>query len=151
MSREPLPERPRRYRFALTPLADAMFQLLIFFMLSASLTPYSLITLKSAPPGEEVPEEADGAPPGGGDGDGPTADPEAPTLWTVGRDIVLASGQTYRLDQLIDLAEAIGSQDAPANIVLLVRDDARMQDIATAMEALENAEITALQITKAGS
>ena len=47
--RAPLPERPRRYRFVLTPLADAMFQLLIFFMLSSSLAPYSLITLKTAP------------------------------------------------------------------------------------------------------
>ena len=46
--RAPLPERPRRYKFAMTPLADAMFQLLIFFMLSSSLAPYSLITLKTA-------------------------------------------------------------------------------------------------------
>jgi biopolymer transport protein ExbD len=44
----PLPELPRRYKFVLTPLADAMFQLLIFFMLTSSLAPYSLITLKTA-------------------------------------------------------------------------------------------------------
>ncbi len=40
-----LPKSERRYTFALTPLADAMFQLLIFFMLSTSLTPYSLLTI----------------------------------------------------------------------------------------------------------
>ncbi|MEM8592227.1 MAG: biopolymer transporter ExbD [Pseudomonadota bacterium] len=152
MARQPLPELPRRYRFALTPLADAMFQLLIFFMLSSSLTPYSLITLKSGPPETEAPEEDDSINTNtGGAGDGPPATPELPTLWTVGRDTVLASGQTYRIDQLVELAEAIGSQGAETDIILIVREDARVQDVASAMEALENADIQALQITKAGS
>ncbi len=149
MSRAPLPERPRRYRFALTPLADAMFQLLIFFMLSSSLTPYSLITLKSAPADAPPPEEEESVPAGPGPGDGPAAT-SAPTLWTVGRDTVLTEGQTYRPDQLVELAALLGEQDTPANIVLLIREDARVQDIATALEALESAEITALQLTKEG-
>ena len=44
----PLPPRKRSYRVALTPLADAMFQLLTFFMLTTSLTPYSMLTIGSA-------------------------------------------------------------------------------------------------------
>jgi biopolymer transport protein ExbD len=58
--------RPRKYGFALTPLADAMFQLLIFFMLSSSLSPYSLIALtRGAPAGQSavLPGVADEAAP----------------------------------------------------------------------------------------
>ena len=40
------PHRPRGNRFPMTALADAMFQLLIFFMLASSLTPYSLLPLQ---------------------------------------------------------------------------------------------------------
>ena len=47
--------RPRRYGFAMTPLADAMFQLLIFFMLSSSLSPYSLIALTGGAPAGQSP------------------------------------------------------------------------------------------------
>lgn len=147
--RAPLPERPRRYRFALTPLADAMFQLLIFFMLSSSLAPYSLITIKSAAPGTADSEESSGQ--GAGDGPAPASNAAGPTLWTVGKDIVTTGGQTYRIDQMVELAEALGTQDNPANVVILVREDARIQDVATAMEALERAEITGVQITKDGS
>ena len=42
-----LPRRERRYRFSMTPLADVMFQLLVFFMLSANITPYSLIDIRT--------------------------------------------------------------------------------------------------------
>lgn len=43
-----LPKSTRRYAFSLTPLADAMLQLLIFFMLSSSMAAYSLLGLNSA-------------------------------------------------------------------------------------------------------
>lgn len=42
-----LPQARRKHRVSFTPLADAMFQLLIFFMVSSSLTPYSLLLLRS--------------------------------------------------------------------------------------------------------
>ncbi|MEO0402596.1 MAG: biopolymer transporter ExbD [Pseudomonadota bacterium] len=148
----PLPERPRRYRFVLTPLADAMFQLLIFFMLSTSLTPYSLITLKTASgpaPDAEAAEnagpgtdETQPAPPAGADND--------ITLWTITNGSVRTAGQDYDIDQLGELADAIGSQDFPGSVVLIVSDTARVQDVAQALEALEGANVAGVQITREG-
>jgi biopolymer transport protein ExbD len=147
----PLPTRPRNYKFVLTPLADAMFQLLIFFMLSSSLTPYSLITLKSG--SEKAPEES------AGQNDGPGNDPERPAppantdivLWNVGNGLVRVGGQDYAIEQLGDLADAIGSQDNPGRVVLIVQDDARVQDVAGALEALDGANVGAVQITREGA
>ena len=53
-----LPRRNRRYRFSMTPLADVMFQLLIFFMLSANLAAYSLLPLRSGALQEVLPAHA---------------------------------------------------------------------------------------------
>ena len=145
--REPLPERPRRYRFALTPLADAMFQLLIFFMLTTSLTPYSLITLKSV---SDAVDNSDASATGAGDGPAPSnsnAGP-SPTIWEVSYETVTVTGQSYAMDQLADLALAIGTQDRPGEVVIQVGQEARVQDIAIALEALESANISAVQITR---
>lgn len=144
-----LPERPPRYRFALTPLADAMFQLLIFFMLSSSLTPYSLITLRS---GAEVAIEGD---PGT---ETPPADLPAETqlvsgetfLWTIDEEAVIANGVVYEPDDLFELAALLGSDEAPADVVLIVRDSARVQDVATVLEALQDSNIGSVQVTRAG-
>ena len=150
-SRKPLPTRPRNYKFVLTPLADAMFQLLIFFMLSSSLTPYSLITLKSG--SEKAPDETVGQNEGvGNDPDRPSPDATSDiVLWNVGNGIVRVAGQEYALEQLRDLAQAIGSQDSPGRVVLLVQDSARVQDVASALEALEGANVGAVQITREGA
>lgn len=150
--RAPLPERPRRYKFVLTPLADAMFQLLIFFMLSSSLAPYSLITLKTA--AEPVSEDDDAGP-----GAGPGNDPSQPappasatntTIWTVNNGTVRSSGLDYNIDQLSALAEALG-EGSPGNVVLIVASDARVQDVASALEALEGANVGAVQISRGGA
>jgi biopolymer transport protein ExbD len=146
----PLPERPRRYRFVLTPLADAMFQLLIFFMLSTSLTPYSLITLKTASGPAPDAEAAEPTGPGIDE----TKAPAAPganvdiTLWWIGNGMVRTAGQDYGLDQLPDLADAIGSQNNPGSVILIVGESARVQDVAQALEALEGANVAGVQITR---
>ena len=148
--RAPLPERPRRYKFAMTPLADAMFQLLIFFMLSSSLAPYSLITLKTA--AEPVSEE-DAATAGQGNDPNQPAPPTQPadvTLWTVGNGTVRSAGLDYDIDQLSALAEAL-SEGAPGSVVLIVTPQARVQDIASALEALEGANVGAVQISRGGA
>lgn len=145
-SRLNLPVRKRSYRFALTPLADAMFQLLIFFMLSSSLTPYSLLTLQSASgvkdeqaaPGEEttasdVPEE--------------TAEPGDVALWTVEAGSVLVGGQSFGFDALSALAGALGTPSAPADVILVVRTTAQVQDIATVLEALQAANVASVQVS----
>lgn len=156
MSRKvaPLPERPRRYRFALTPLADAMFQLLIFFMLSSSLTPYSLVTLRGAPEGAAPGQNAETAPPQIEDEDATapasntTQDGPQVTVWTLGDGIVVVNDQIFETASLPALAEAIGTQKNPGNILIMVGDQARVQDVAAAVEALDTAQVAAVQIAR---
>ncbi len=148
----PLPERPRRYRFVLTPLADAMFQLLIFFMLTTSLTPFSLVTLTTAQ--DEVEDSGDSA-----NQNAPideaaenTADPQneldGVTIWELGNGTVATKGQVFEIDQLPSLAEAIGSLDDPGEVVIIVGNEARVQDVASALEALDSAEVEAVQLAR---
>lgn len=141
-----LPERKRNYRFALTPLADAMFQLLIFFMLSSGLTPYSLLTLQSAP-GEQTAEPSTG---------GTTTNPEdlqpvgpqgKVALWTVESEAVIVGGQSFGFDALDDLAAALGVAGAPSDVVLIIRPTAQVQDITTVLARLSAAEVTSVQVS----
>lgn len=138
-----LPDRKRNYRFALTPLADAMFQLLIFFMLSSGLTPYSLLTLQSAP-GEAAPQDA-------GAGSGQETDTPAPpvdaALWTIDAESVTVGGQTFGFDALDDLAGALGVAGAPASVILIIRPTAQVQDITTVLGRLTVANVTAVQVS----
>ena len=144
-----LPERKRSYRVALTPLADAMFQLLIFFMLTTSLTPYSLLTLRHTAEAAPTDEAAVGA---GAGTNGSTA-PEVSrkvTLWSLGDNTVTTGGQVYERSQLPDLAEAMNTLGAPGTVIVVVTDAARVQDVAAALEALRRADIDAVQITTDG-
>ncbi len=146
-----LPERPRRYRFALTPLADAMFQLLIFFMLSSSLNPYSLITLRSgaqvAVESEAGTEQAAEAP--------PAEDVQVVSIdtviWEIDLKAVITPAGVFDPEDLFDLAEAIGTDEAPTDVVLIVRPTAQVQDVAWVLEALQTANIRSVQVTRAGA
>lgn len=148
-SLQPLPARPRNQRFALTPLADAMFQLLIFFMLTSSLTPYSLATLRGGPT-ETVTENAA---PQFEDTNASTqaavaANGPKTTIWSLGDGVVIVDEQIYESSQLSELAKAIGTQSNPGKIKIVVGDLARVQDVATAIEALAIAEVTTVQIVR---
>lgn len=141
-----LPERRRNYRFALTPLADAMFQLLIFFMLSSGLTPYSLLTLQNAP-GEQTSD-----PSAGGSTNDPsllqTAGPEGKVaLWTIEAQAVIVGGQSFGFDALDDLAAALGVAGAPSDVVLIIRPTAQVQDITTVLARLSAANVTSVQVS----
>lgn len=154
-SYEPLPERPRSYRVALTPLADAMFQLLIFFMLTTSLTPYSLVTLKTTPDEvEESEDENEAAGPEDENAERPAPDAvedTGVTIWELGNGTATANGQVFDIDQLASLAEAIGSQDDPGEVIIVVGPEARVQDVATALEALDSAQVEAVQLARTRS
>ena len=133
------------------PLADVMFQLLIFFMLSTGLTPYSLLTLQSGP------GEATAQPAGGGAATGaPPAQPgvlqpgEA-AIWRVEADAVIAGGQRFGFDDLEALAGALGSEGAPARVVLVVGRDARVQDISTVLARLKAADVGSVQLSTGGA
>lgn len=134
--------RKRSYVFALTPLADAMFQLLIFFMLTSSLTPYSLLTLSggagsAAGETEQQPQEDVGA----------DTDPAA--TWTVEDGQILANGQAYGFDSLPQLADILVAADPP-RVVLISSTRARVQDLVTVLEILAAANITSVQIVSMG-
>lgn len=131
--------RQRRYGFPLTPLADAMFQLLIFFMLSSSLSPYSLMTLRAGPglPGGGPSAEATGAQTTGA----------APVIWTVEQGEVLTSGQRFGFDRLPQLSAALRDAGDPP-VVLITSTRALVQDLVRVLEALTAAGVADVQIIR---
>ena len=143
-SKVALPRHQGRYNFVLTPLADAMFQLLIFFMLSSNLAPYSLLTLRSGASGQEGAQASgDPTPP-------ELAQPPAnAAIWTVDAGTVLAGGQRFGPDNLTALAEALAQQPGAA-VVLILRDTAQVQDLAGVLEALTAAGVASVQIADSG-
>lgn len=135
-----LPRQPARYRFVLTPLADAMFQLLIFFMLSSNLAPYSLLTIRSGTTGETT---------GTDTGQELAEEQPAPlgdvAIWNVDAGNVVVGGQEFGFELLSDLATAL-NVDGDAAIILVVRAEANVQDLSSVLEALAAAEVSNIQI-----
>ena len=126
----------RRSPFALTPLADVMFQLLIFFMLSTSLAPYSLITLgaPAAPTGQSTAEEEA---PGGG--------ARSIVIWHVGRGELRAGAATLPLDALPQIIPELKEQGLQ-EILLFTTPVATTQDVATVIEAIRVGEVAKLRL-----
>ena len=140
-----LPVRKRkRSFFSMTPLADAMFQLLIFFMLSSNLTPYSLLVLRSA--------QAVAAPQTGTGGGGTESDaaplPQDVQLWNVKAETVEVVGDTedWAFEDLPALAERIYESSDLPRVMLQIDRTAQVQSLATVLEILNSARIEAIQI-----
>lgn len=135
-----LPRSQARYRFVLTPLADAMFQLLIFFMLSSNLAPYSLLTIRSGSTGDPSGAEA-----------GPELAEEQPAplgdvaIWNVDSENVVVGGQAFGFEVLSDLATALNA-NGDAAVILVVRNEANVQDLSSVLEALAAADVNNIQI-----
>lgn len=128
----------RKQAFSLTPLADVMFQLLIFFMLSTSLAPYALIPLGGGGAAEAASEPAPrvaGTPPA--------------EIWQLGHGLVRTGGQAVAFDALPQLATAARLEGVP-EIVLLASRDATVQDIATALEILRTARVAKVRLIGRG-
>jgi len=144
-----LPEQKRRHRIALAPLADAMFQLLIFFMLTTSLTPYSLLTLTTAETGQAPQTESNSTSSASQSGE-QVSQPSSNLnvlIWTLSNNSISFDRQSYDLEQVIELAGAISEQEVDANLILVIKPDARIQDVSTVLEALNNANLSEIQIT----
>lgn len=124
----------RRRAFTLTPLADVMFQLLIFFMLSTSLAPYALLPLGGGPA-----PETDAAPPPR------AAGTPAPAIWQLGAGIVRAEGRDVPLAEVGPLAAAATLSGVP-EIILFAGRAATVQDMATALEALRAAGVPRVRL-----
>jgi len=63
---------------------------------------------------------------------------------------VTIGGQTFDYDALPDLAVALAANEE-AQVIVILRTEARVQDLATVMEALTSAGITAVQIIQGSS
>lgn len=137
----PLPIRPRRYGFALTPLADAMFQLLIFFMLTSSLTPYSLLPVQSGAP----PDQQDAGGSETATAPQPPAVPQSTMTWTLEPGRIVVGGQAFDLSQR-DLLAAQLEQGGTTEIVLVVSDTALVQDVATVLSWLSTTNVRSVRV-----
>jgi len=134
-----LPRSERRYVFALTPLADAMFQLLIFFMLSSSLTPYSLLTLRNGPGTQTAAATTETPTPA------PAVDQQPVSSWTIEEGAIIAGGQRFNFDALPGLASVLSQREDP-RVLLISSPRAQVQDIVTVLETLAAAQITSVQL-----
>lgn len=140
-----LPRRNRRYRFSMTPLADVMFQLLIFFMLSANIAPYSLLDLRTGgvsggAPSEAQPENAPGQ----------TTDIRRTAVWTLDKDgMILAGGQRFAPERLPALSEALLAQGT-ADVLVILRRDVPVQRLVTVLQTLAARGITSVQVAGGG-
>ncbi len=137
------PRPASRYRFALTPLADAMFQLLIFFMLTSSLTPYALLTVRSGPEAGTATVDPNATQ--------TEQDPVVPganaQIWTVEQGQIIANGQPIGFEQLPAFAAAVALNEA-AEIILIMQSAAQVQDLTSVLEALTAAGVTSVQLAR---
>ncbi len=127
-----------RVKFALTPLADIMFQLLIFFMLSTSLAPYALLPV-SGP----VDTEAGAAPQ-------PRTQPRSQTaaaqaVWHLEQGQIRSGSTSIPLQDLSAALAALKAENID-DIVLFVTDRAQAQDLATVLEQVQQAAFGRLQL-----
>ncbi len=133
---------PRRKRgFALTPLADVMFQLLLFFMLTSALAPYALLPL-GLPAGTRADPQA-AAPAALPESAGAQA--EAQAIWHLGRDSVRSGQVRIALDQL-PAALAEMRADGITDLVVFVTGPARSSDLVTLVESVQQAGIARVQL-----
>lgn len=139
-----LPVRARRrVAFSMTALADVLFQLLIFFMLSSNLTAYSLLPLRS------------GALRGDAGGEAPAAtastavtEASSTAIWTLNPDGIIASGQHFGLDRMQALAEALALRQT-RHVLIILRPEVPVQNVATVLELLSAQGIGSVQIAEA--
>ncbi len=133
----------RRYRFSLTPLADTMFQLLVFFMLSANMAPYSLMTIRSGALGGADGTGGQNSPSGSG---GPeVSNPMSTAIWSVNADSIVANGQRFALDRIPALATALEQQQT-GDVLLVAQKGASVQMLVSILEILAEHRITAVRV-----
>ncbi|MDF3605047.1 biopolymer transporter ExbD [Paracoccus sp. DMF-8] len=138
-----MPRSTRRYRFSLVPLADTMFQLLVFFMLSANMASYSLLTIRNGALAGSGPAAV--PQPDGGDGQVRVSNPMTTAVWSVGADSIVANGQRFALERIPDLARALQLQDTP-EVLLVSQRGATVQMLVSILEILADSGISAVRV-----
>lgn len=133
----PVDVRRRRAPFALTPLADIMFQLLIFFMLSTSLAPHALMIL--SPPRAPSSEDTTSSVPTG------SLERSAQVIWHLGRGEVRSGAARIGLDQVEDAIAQL-AQDGTEVLTVIVAADAQVQDLSDLVEAIHVGGLVRVQL-----
>lgn len=133
-----IPRRQRRRRvfFALVPLIDVMFLLLIFFMLTSQVSPYSLM-----PVSEVAQAASDGSAASSSSSVGPLA-------IRVSRGAVRIGGEDVALADLPTAARRFVEQDVTA-FVVVPSAAATVQDVVTVLEALQGASAKSVTLVEA--
>jgi biopolymer transport protein ExbD len=122
--------------FALTPLADVMFQLLLFFMLTSSLAPYALLPM-GGPESEgsanrsQAQVVTDAAP--------------AQAIWHLGHKEIRSGQVRIALDLLPQALEELRADDI-RDLVVLVTQSAQVSDLAYLLEIAGKADLMRLQL-----
>lgn len=125
----------------MTALADVLFQLLIFFMLSSNLSAYSMLSLRSGA------LQGDGTAEAPGVGTAVTG-AQSTAIWTLNIDGIVASGQRFGIDRLPALAEALVAQQT-RHVLIVLRPRVPVQDVVTVLEVLSAHGIDSVQIAEA--
>lgn len=134
----PRPQRPRRIPFVLTPLIDVMFLLLIFFMLSSQLSPYSLLPIGRVAGGQAAPSMP-----------APDAPVVADLSVRVAAGAVIVAGETIALEAFPATIANLASQGIDGFLVIATRT-ASVQDIVSTLEALQAAGVARVTLMNTG-
>lgn len=129
--------RPRRASFVLTSLIDVIFLLVIFFMVSSQITPFSIIALEPAVASAAAPAPA--AP--------PAASP-AVSLRVMAGSARLA-GRTVALDALAAELRSL-RESGVTSLIVVPTAQATVQDLVSALEAIRAAGIESATVLEAG-
>lgn len=130
------PLRQKQKGFVLTSLIDVIFLLLVFFMLSSQIAPYSLLTVSGGASQQESTTQAAPSVP---------ANATSDMMFIVSRGHVRAGSETIPLDQLPAALKRLrdGKQ---LNATVLTTRSATVQDIVTALEIFETARIASVRL-----
>lgn len=134
----------RKRGFALTPLADVMFQLLLFFMLTSALAPYALLPL-AAPAVPNEPPNAPSRTETAADLLGGTPPASGRMVWHLGRGDLRAGGALIPLDQVPQALEDLRAAGV-TDLVVFITSTAQAGDLTTLVEAVRQARIAQLQL-----
>lgn len=127
--------RRRRSRFPLTPLVDVIFLLLIFFMLSSRLAPYSLVPLDT---GGRAPTQSEETIPAAGEA-------AADLLVILSRGAAQIGSERVRLEEARPLfAEA--HERGARSVIVLTRASATVQDVVSALDWLRRAGFSSIAV-----
>ncbi len=143
---ELLPATRHQRRITLTPLVDVIFLLLIFFMLTSQISPFSLINLSAKGAGKGLGNSAISQ-------TSPAQEKPAPArikvLITVLRGGIAINGQRVLAADIGDALQEL-RQSGIKTAIISPRSTSRMQDLIVVLEAIRKAGFLAVSIRKAG-